>query len=101
VGDENRFAEWVCPLAGLVGREGNAMNHAIYQWQEAYRSAVLEADPKQLSIRVNEARRAIDERLHRPIQIDSPEHKAIEDARRGLAELEAERVERDEAQGGV
>ena len=33
--------------------------------------------------------------------IDSPEHKAIEDARRGLAELEAERVERDEAQGGV
>jgi len=79
----------------LVEKE-NAMNQAIYQWRAAYRSAVLEADPKQLSIRINEARRAIDERLQRPIQIDSPEHKAIEDARRGLAELEAERVERDD-----
>ena len=46
-------------------------------------------------IRINEARRAIDERLHRPLLIDSPEHKLIEDARRGLAELEAERVERN------
>lgn len=72
------------------------MMHAIYSWQTAYRSAVLETSPTQLSIRINEARRAIDERLHRPIQIDSPEHKAIEDARRGLAELEAERVERSD-----
>ena len=79
----------------MVGREGNAMTHAIYLWQAAYRSAVFEADPKQLSIRINEARRAIDERLRRPLLIDSPEHKAIEDARTGLAELEAERIERD------
>ena len=70
------------------------MKNAIYLWQEAYRSAVFETDPKQLSIRIYEARRAIDERLHRPIQIESPEHKAIEDARRGLAELEGERVQR-------
>jgi hypothetical protein len=48
-----------------------------------------------LSIRINEARRAIDKRLHRPLLIDSPEHNAIEDARRGLAELEAELVERN------
>jgi len=72
------------------------MTHAIYLWQAAYRSAVLETDPKQLSIRINEARRAIDERLQRPLLIDSPEHKSIQDARRGLAELEAERVERDD-----
>ena len=72
------------------------MKNAIYQWQAAYRSAVFETDPKQLSIRINEARRAIDERLHRPLLIDSPEHRALEDARRGLAELEAERVERDD-----
>jgi hypothetical protein len=71
------------------------MWNAIYSWQTAYRSAVLETRPPQLSIRINEARRAIDERLHRPLLIDSPEHKLIEDARRGLAELEAERVERN------
>ena len=70
--------------------------NAIYSWQTAYRSAVLETSPRQLSIRINEARRAIDERLHRPIQIDSLEYKAMEDARTGLAELEAERVDRNE-----
>ena len=92
---KTRFAVCVCPPAGLVGRDGDAMTHAIYLWQAAYRSAVFETDPKQLSIRINEARRAIDERLHRPLLIDSPEHRALEDARRGLAELEAERVKRD------
>jgi hypothetical protein len=71
------------------------MRNAIYSWQTAYRSAVLETSPTQLSIRINEARRAIDDRLHKPIQIDGREHKAIEDARRGLAELEAELVERN------
>jgi hypothetical protein len=70
--------------------------NAIYSWQAAYKSAVLETNPKQSSNRINEARRAIDERLHRTLLADSPEHKAMEDARRGLAELEAERVERDE-----
>jgi hypothetical protein len=71
------------------------MRNTIYSWQKAYTAAVLEPSPSQLSIRINEARRAIDERLQRPLLIDSPEHKAIEDARRGLAELEAERVERN------
>jgi hypothetical protein len=71
------------------------MNDAIYSWQVAYKSAILETNPTQLSIRINEARRAIDERLHRPLQIGSLEHRAIEDARAGLAELEAERVERN------
>jgi hypothetical protein len=71
------------------------MHNAIYLWQTAYRSALLETDPKQLPTRIDEARRAIDVRLHRPLIIDSPEHKAIEDARRGLAELEAERIERN------
>ncbi len=71
------------------------MNNAIYSWQTAYRSAVLETSPTQLSIRIDEARRAINERLHRPILMASPEHNAIEDARRGLDELEAERVERN------
>jgi hypothetical protein len=72
------------------------MTHAIYLWQAAYQSAIFETDPRQLSIRINEARRAIDQRLHRPLPIDSPEHRAIEDARRGLAELEAERIKRDD-----
>jgi hypothetical protein len=84
-----------------LAEKENTMKNAIYSWQTAYRSAVLETNPKQLSIRINDAQRAIDERLHRPLLIDSPEHKAIEDARRGLAELEAERVERDGTQGGV
>jgi hypothetical protein len=70
--------------------------NAIYSWQTAYNSAILEANPTQLSIRINEARRAIDERLHRPIQIGSLEHTAMKEARTGLAELEAERVERND-----
>jgi hypothetical protein len=32
------------------------MRNAIYSWQTAYRSAVLETSPTQLSIRINEAR---------------------------------------------
>ena len=76
------------------------MKNTIYSWHADYRSAVLATDPKQLLIRIGEARSAIEQRLHRPLLIDSPEHKAIEDARTGLAELEAERVEREEQSNG-
>jgi hypothetical protein len=71
------------------------MNNDTYSWQSTYWSALLETNPKQLLVRIIEARRDIEERLHRPIQIDGREHKAMEDARGGLAELEAELVERN------
>jgi hypothetical protein len=80
---------------GSSAEKENTMKDAIYSWHTTYWSAVLETNPKQLPIRINEARRAIDERLRKSIQIDSPEHNAIEDARGGLAELEAELVERN------
>jgi hypothetical protein len=71
------------------------MKKEIYSWAPAYSSAVLEPNPTQLSIRINTAQSAIDERLRQPIQIKGREFRAIEAARGGLAELEAERVERD------
>jgi hypothetical protein len=94
VDDETASQSVFAHRLGWLAEKENTMKNTIYSWHADYKSAVLEIDPKQLPIRISEARRAIDQRLHRPLLIDSPEHKAIEDARRGLAELEAERVER-------
>ena len=66
-----------------------------YCWVTAYRCALLESNPSQLSMRINEAQEAIDERLRRPIQIEDHEHRAIKDARSGLSDLDAEQVDRE------
>jgi hypothetical protein len=63
---------------------------AIYPWQTAYVSAILEFEPKNLSIRIKEAVRVIHERLQRPIKPGGREHRAIQDARTGIAMLVAE-----------
>jgi hypothetical protein len=68
VDDETASQKACGPSAGFVGREGNTTKNAIYSWQAAYRSAVLETNPKQLAIRINEARMAIEERLRKSIQ---------------------------------
>ena len=64
---------------------------AIYRWQTTYDSAVLEMDPVQMPDRVNEALKAIDERLRSCIVYGSPEHAAIEGARKALATLKTKR----------
>jgi hypothetical protein len=63
----------------------------VYRWQTTYDSAVLEMDLAQMPGRVTEALKAIDERLRSCIVYGSPEHTAIEGARRALAVLKAKR----------
>jgi hypothetical protein len=62
-------------------------NPAVYRWQTSYDSAVLEMDLTVIPSRVKAALEAIDERLRSCIEYGSPEHRAIEDARRSLATL--------------
>ena len=68
-------------------------NPKNYPWETTYVSAALETDFSKLIGRIGRARQAIKHRLATPTQIDDPEHRAIEDARRALATLEAERFE--------
>jgi hypothetical protein len=63
----------------------------VYRWQTPYDSAVLEMDLTQIPGRVKEALGAIEERLRSCIEYGSPEHRAIEDARRALSALKAKR----------
>ena len=63
----------------------------IYRWRTAYDSAVLEMDVAQMPDRVKEALKAIEERLRSCIVYGSPEHTAIEGARKALATLKARR----------
>jgi hypothetical protein len=63
----------------------------VYRWQTPYDSAVLEMDLTRIPTRVKEALKAIEERLRSCIEYGSPEHRAIEDARRALATLSGKR----------
>jgi hypothetical protein len=62
----------------------------IYPWQKAYVSAILEFDPKSLSLKTNEAVRMIHERMKKPIKVGGQEHRAIQSARTGIAMLTTE-----------
>jgi hypothetical protein len=62
-----------------------------HSWQSAYKYAVLEADPARMPHRIETALKAIEDRLSRPIEIGSPEHREIEHAQKALAILKAER----------
>ena len=63
----------------------------VYRWQTPYDSAVLEMDLTLIPTRVKTALQAIEERLRSCIECGSPEHRAIEDARRSLASLHRKR----------
>jgi hypothetical protein len=62
-------------------------------WRELYEAAVIETDVKQIESRIQDARTAIDIRLH-DLQMDhggSPEQRhALDDALTGLKVLERE-----------
>jgi hypothetical protein len=62
-------------------------NPAIYPWQTAYVSAILEFEPKKLSTKIKEAVRVIHERIKEPVQFASHEHQAIHDALRAIGVL--------------
>ena len=59
----------------------------VYRWQTTYDSAVLEMDLARMPDRVTEALKAIEERLRSVIVYGSPEHTAIEGARKALVVL--------------
>jgi hypothetical protein len=65
-------------------------NSAIYPWQTAYVSAILEFEPGKLSTKIKEAVRVIHERMKDPIQFASQEYQAIQDALRAIGVLSAE-----------
>ena len=60
---------------------------AVYRWQATYDSAVLEMDLARIPDRVKDALKAIEERLRSFIVYGSPEHTAIEGARKALATM--------------
>jgi hypothetical protein len=62
-------------------------------WRTAYFSALFETDPAKLTLAIADARRAITERLNRPIEISRLEQEALEAARQKLATLKAKPVE--------
>jgi hypothetical protein len=62
-------------------------NSAIYPWQTAYVSAILELEPKKLAAKIKEAVRVIHERMKEPIQFASHEYQAIQDALRAIGVL--------------
>jgi hypothetical protein len=62
---------------------------AVYPWQATYDSAVLEMDLARIPDRVQQALKAIEERLRTFIVYGSPEHNAIEGARKALATMKA------------
>ena len=53
---------------------------AMYPWQTAYVSAILEFEPKRLSAKIKEAVRVIHDRMKAPIQFASHKYQAIQDA---------------------
>jgi hypothetical protein len=62
-----------------------------YWWQSAYLSAILEFDPVQVSYRIDQAVRVIEERMKMPLE---QEHQALDDARSGIAMMKATITER-------
>jgi hypothetical protein len=63
-----------------------------YIWSKLYASAVLETDPRKLSLRIREAEWAIRERLSSTMPIDLAEGQIITGASARLKELKRERI---------
>jgi hypothetical protein len=71
-------------------RNGGLLSALInYTWHSALWSAILELDPGKVARRLDEATRAIDERMKLPNEPDDSEHQAIQEARTGIAMLRA------------
>lgn len=67
------------------------MTLPIYPWQEPYLNAVQETDDSKMPHHLMEAIAAIEQRLLSPIDKNSLEYRAIENTRRGIEVLRAER----------
>jgi hypothetical protein len=65
-------------------------NSMTYSWQGACQCAVLETDPAQMAQRIDDALRAIEQRVGSTVRIDNTENEAIEFTRNALAVLRGE-----------
>jgi hypothetical protein len=63
-----------------------------YIWSELYASAVLETDPRNLSLRIREAQWAIRERVSSTMPLDLAERQIITLASVRLKGLKSERI---------
>jgi hypothetical protein len=63
-----------------------------YSWYAPYYEAICETDDSLMPDRILEALSAIEERLLSPIELESEELRAIENAQTGLERLKDERV---------
>jgi hypothetical protein len=68
------------------------MLNANYSWQAPYVKAVLETDSEKRIECIQEAEKAIEERLKSQIPTDSPEHCSLTAIRRTLVSLKAKRA---------
>jgi hypothetical protein len=64
-------------------------NQLKYRWQAAYLSAILEFDSSKIPAKVKKALSSIEDRLKLPLILGSPEYRAIQDAKSGIAVLRA------------
>jgi hypothetical protein len=62
-------------------------------WRTAYVAAILEMDAARLTIRISNARAAIDERLNSHAEITPSEHDALDAAVQKLATLKVQQVD--------
>jgi hypothetical protein len=61
-------------------------------WRTAYVAAILETDAARMSIRISDARAAINERLNSRVEINPHEHEALDAAVQKLATLKVQHV---------
>lgn len=66
---------------------------AASAWRTAYVAAILETDAARMTIRISEARAAINERLNSHVEITLHEREALDAAMHKLATLKVQHVD--------
>ena len=79
----------LCLGAAPSQKEGPEPMSKSYIWSQLYAFAVLETDPRKLSLRIREAEWAIQERFFSAMPIDLAERQTITGARVRLKELKS------------
>jgi hypothetical protein len=80
--------------AVLRRKEGSTTNPEIYGWQSVYTKAILETDDLPLTGRIYEAIAAIEQRRLSPVESNSDEDCALNDAEAGIKALITARADR-------
>lgn len=82
---------WVADFLDSHRLKAGPMNNSItYSWQGAYECAVSETDSARMASRIDDALRAIKQRVGSTVRMDRTESEAIESALNGLAVMRGE-----------